>query len=99
MSVFRLIEGIIKIARPNKPLGNASFEGTYGAATDTLFDLGGMRKDIHIENNIAIQVKLGSASAAAVELLPGIWDFDNEWTDKLYITTTAATEIAIYANG
>lgn len=99
MSIFRLVEGLISIARPATSIGNASFESTYGPATDQLFNLGAVRKDIHIENNIAISVKLGSISASPVVLLPGTWDFDNEWTDKLYITTTVATQIAIYANG
>jgi hypothetical protein len=99
MSVFRLIEGIISLARPTQPIGNAFFDGTYGPATDTLFDLGAIRKDIHIENNIEIIVKLGSASADPVAIRPGVWDFTEEWTDKLYITTSAATQIVIYANG
>lgn len=99
MSVFRLIEGIISIARPTKSIGSASFEGTYGPATDQLFNLGAIRKDIHIENNIAISVKMGSASAAPAVIAPGVWDFTDEWADKVYITTTTATQIAIYANG
>lgn len=99
MSVFRLIEGIVSIARPVQPIGNASFEGTFGPATDQLFDLGKIRKDIHIENNITISVKMGSAAAQPVAIAPGVWDFDEEWTDKLYITTSSATQIGIYANG
>lgn len=99
MSVFRLIEGIISIKRPPKPLGYFSAEGDYTSGTQT-FDFGKVRKDIYFETSHAISVKLNDSANQPIALGPGTWRFTDEWADKLIVTFSApSTHFGIYANG
>ena len=99
MSVFQVIQGIISIKRPPKPLGYFSEENDYAAGTQT-FDFGKIRKDISIQTNQPITVKLNDASSQPIQLSSGTWDFTGEWASKAIVTFSATTtHFAIYANG
>lgn len=96
---LRLVEGAVS-TRPIGALGNAAFNtASYAAEVDREFDLGGLRKDIHIENNRPITVKVGLVTAGPVTLGPGAWDFTEEFAEKVFITFAQTTELTLYANG
>ncbi len=98
MGIFQLIEGIITIKRPPKPLGNFSAESTY-AAGDQTFDFGRVRKDIYFETDQPIIFKLNSAGGLPTEVGPGSWRITEEWADKMIVTFATSTHFGIYVNG
>lgn len=98
MSVFRIVEGTVN-TRPSGPLGDASFDGAQVVAADVLFDLGGVRKDIHIECNRPIGIKFNSAANAVINLPAGVWDVTEEFANKVYATFTVPTNFVMFANG
>jgi hypothetical protein len=86
--------------RQQGPLGYALFDNTItGAQTNFLIDFNGVRKDIHLENDSPITVRLNSISSDPMVLSAGIWDWTDEYANKIYITTTVSTMIQLYANG
>jgi len=98
MSLFRLIEGIIS-TRETRVLPYTPFDQTIGPATDRLIDFGGLRKDIHIQNNRTIGVKFDSTANPIFYLGIGDWSFTEQYAGKMYVTTTVSTELAVLANG
>lgn len=98
MSLLRLVEGVIS-TRPSKSLGSFAVEGPEVAAVDKEFDFGGLRKDIHIENDQPITVKFNSASAPGMVVVAGTWDWTGEFAKKAFVTFTAPTDFKMQANG
>jgi hypothetical protein len=98
MSLFRIIEGFISTRERNK-LPYYAYDGTVTTGTDVLFDFGGLRKDVTIQSNKAILIKFNSAANNALAVDLGVWQFGEQYAEKVYITTTTATKISIMANG
>lgn len=98
MSLFRIVEGTVS-TRPGSPLGYAASEALQSAAADVLFDLGGLRKDVHIECDQIVVVKFNAASNPGITLAPGVWDVTDEYASKVYATFTVPTNFALFANG
>jgi hypothetical protein len=98
LSILRIVEGIIN-TRPTRALGSFAVEGPEAAATDKEFDLGGLRKDIHIENDQPITVKFNSAGAPGMVVVAGSWDWTGEFAKKAFVTFTAPTDFKMQANG
>lgn len=98
MSLLRLIEGIISIARPSDPIGYAAFDSAY-TGTDVLFDFGAIRKDIYMEFDQPVTVKLNSSSNTGISLAAGKWWWTGEYASKAYITFSTSTNLRLVANG
>jgi hypothetical protein len=98
MSLFRIIEGFIS-TREKKKLGYYAFDNTVAAGTDVLYDFGALRKDVTLETNKTIRIKFDSTSNPAFSVDAGIWKWGEQYSEKMYITTTVATQLAILANG
>ena len=86
MSVFRLIEGVIAIARPPKPRPYFYAESDYVPATDVLFDFGGIIKDVAVITTHNTIIKFNSASSLPINLNPGPTLFTDQFASKVYVT-------------
>jgi len=102
VSVFRLIEGLITIARPGKPVGYASFEDDYAPAVNQLFDFGGVRKDVYIFVTAPTTIIFDSLANEPVSINAyGPVLLTDQWSSKAYVTFTNSpvTHMIMYANG
>jgi tetrahydromethanopterin S-methyltransferase subunit H len=98
VSLFRLVEGVIS-TRPSKALGSFAIEGVQAPAADVEFDFGGLRKDVHIENDQEITVKFNTPSGSGMVVAAGAWDWTGEFAKKAFVTFTAPTDFKMQANG
>jgi len=75
-------------------------ETVVSVENDKEYLLGAVIRDIHIQTNKKISVKFNSTSSPSVVLPNGYFNFEKQFANKIYITTTLAnTKIGIYANG
>jgi hypothetical protein len=103
VSLFRLIEGIVSIARPAKPLGYAYFENDYVPAVNQMFDFGGpIRKDVYIKVSADTIFKFDSTSSDPILVNPqsGVV-LTEQWVKKVYVTfsNSPVTHMVLLANG
>lgn len=98
MSLFRVIEGIVS-TRPPVPLGDFTSDGLQATAADVPFNFGGLRKDIHIENDQPVLVKFNSSSNPGMTVAAGAWDWSGEFASSAFVTFSAPTNFKIFANG
>lgn len=95
---LRIVEGNVT-DRTLGPLGNFVTDGPQVTAVDVLFDFGGLRKDIHIENDKPVTVKFDSASNTGMTIAAGSWDWTGEFAAKAFVTFTMTTNFRMFANG
>jgi len=102
MSLFRLVEGLVTIRRPPKPIPYSYFEDDYVPATNRLFDFGKICQDIYIQTTAILVVRFDSVSNDPIVINPqsGV-KFTRQWASKAYVTFTQSptTHMVILANG
>lgn len=100
MNIFRIIEGVVSVVirRPRQPLGYDYFEQLVDGE-NVEFAFSALRKDVLLQTDKPIKVKLNDISNPTISLDAGIWEWTDEWVSKIYITTYEPTNIDIYAGG
>ena len=102
MSLMRIVEGIITIARHKKPLPYSYFENSYPPAVNQLFDFGKVCQDVYIHTSANLVVRFDSTSNDPIVINPksGV-KFTRQWASKAYVTFTQAptTHMVLLANG
>ena len=76
-----------------------SVDGPTAPGADILFDFTVPHQDVELMCDQAISIKWGSTTSKTIGLAAGFYIFENQCTNKLYVTATVATNLQVYANG
>jgi len=102
MSLLRIVEGLITIRRPKKPLPYSYFEGSYAPAVNQLFDFGKVCQDIYVHTSANLVLRFDSTANDPIVINPksGV-KFTRQWAGKVYATFTQSptTHMVLLANG